>query len=106
MRIPLLGGFLARIIAYRVSQLLGLLLRSGAPILVSLRVTAEATGFYSMKSEILAVAKAVERGESLAQAMGGVRRFPSLGEHTEEVLADMGIDADRLAALRDKGAIA
>jgi formyl-CoA transferase len=34
------------------------------------------------------------------------RPSPLLGEHTEEVLADMGIDAERLAALRDKGAIA
>lgn len=34
------------------------------------------------------------------------RPSPLLGEHTEEVLAGMGIDAERLAALRDKGAIA
>ena len=33
------------------------------------------------------------------------RPSPLLGEHTEEVLADMGIDAGRLAELRERGAV-
>ena len=33
------------------------------------------------------------------------RPSPLLGEHTEEVLADMGIDAARLAELRERGAV-
>ena len=31
---------------------------------------------------------------------------PHAGQHTDEVLADFGIDADRVAALRGSGAIA
>ena len=38
---------------------------------------------------------------------GGVQRPPShAGQHTDEVLADWGIDADRIAKLKDSGAIA
>jgi formyl-CoA transferase len=30
---------------------------------------------------------------------------PALGQHTDEVLAEMGIDAQRRAALRDAGVV-
>lgn len=43
----------------------------------------------------------------LSRTPGGVRhRAPVLGEHTDEVLAEAGFSADRLAALRAAGAIA
>ncbi len=34
-----------------------------------------------------------------------LRRAPELGEHTDEILAAMGIPADEVASLRDAGAI-
>lgn len=43
----------------------------------------------------------------LSRTPGGVRhRAPVLGEHTDEVLAEAGFSAERLAALRSAGAIA
>ena len=33
-------------------------------------------------------------------------RAPELGEHTDDVLADLGVGADELAALREAGVIA
>jgi hypothetical protein len=30
---------------------------------------------------------------------------PALGEHTAEILSEVGVDADRLAALRKEGAV-
>jgi len=30
---------------------------------------------------------------------------PALGEHTDEVLAELGLDAQRIAALRDAGIV-
>ena len=38
---------------------------------------------------------------------GGIQRPPSFpGQHTDEAMADWGITADRIAALRSSGAIA
>ncbi len=33
------------------------------------------------------------------------RRAPGLGEHTDEILAELGFDAGRIAGLRANGAI-
>ena len=33
------------------------------------------------------------------------RAPPSLGEHTDEVLAELGLDATQIAALRDRGVV-
>ncbi len=78
LALPLLGNFLLRVVTLRVSQLLGLLLSSGVPIITSLRVTADATGYVSIKEEMIKVAMAVERGDSLAEAMHQTGRFPGL----------------------------
>ena len=42
----------------------------------------------------------------LSETPGGIKRTgPWLGQHTEEVLAEIGIDADQLAELRRRGAV-
>jgi crotonobetainyl-CoA:carnitine CoA-transferase CaiB-like acyl-CoA transferase len=40
-----------------------------------------------------------------AAPQNGVTPAPLLAQHTEEVLADIGIDADRIAELREKGVV-
>ena len=76
--VPWLGNFLLRVVTLRVSQLLGLLLRSGVPIITSLQVTADATGFVSIRGDLMRVAQAVERGQALADALHQAQRFPGL----------------------------
>ena len=78
LSVPWLGHFLLRVITLRVSQLLGLLLSSGVPIITSIQVTADATGFVSIRSDLLRVAQGVERGQSLAEALHHTQRFPGL----------------------------
>jgi crotonobetainyl-CoA:carnitine CoA-transferase CaiB-like acyl-CoA transferase len=51
--------------------------------------------------------KAVGLPIKFSDTPGGVRRgAPTLGEHTDEVLAILGYDAARIAALRKEGAVA
>jgi crotonobetainyl-CoA:carnitine CoA-transferase CaiB-like acyl-CoA transferase len=38
-------------------------------------------------------------------AEGPVRRFPSLGEHTDEVLREVGVDEATLVRLRAEGVV-
>ena len=45
--------------------------------------------------------------QKLSRTPGGVhQRAPTLGEHTEDILGEIGIDADAIAALRQSGAVA
>ncbi|MBF0135328.1 MAG: type II secretion system F family protein [Magnetococcus sp. DMHC-1] len=77
-KMPFLGNFLSKLATMRVCQLLGLLLRSGVPMLSSLQVTADATGFTITRTGILDVAHSVERGDSLADAMRRTGCFQDL----------------------------
>ncbi len=43
----------------------------------------------------------------LSETPGAVRwQGPALGEHTDSVLGDLGLDAESIARLRGKGAVA
>ncbi|MEO5347614.1 MAG: type II secretion system F family protein [Magnetococcus sp. YQC-9] len=77
-RLPLLGELLSMVATMRVCQLLGLLLKSGVPVIGSLQVTSDATGFVTVRNGILEVAKAVERGDSLADALERTGHFQGL----------------------------
>ncbi|MBF0157386.1 MAG: type II secretion system F family protein [Magnetococcales bacterium] len=78
LRLPVLGSFLLHVLALRVCQLMGLLLTSGVPIIASLKVTAEATGFVIVREDLLRTARAVEQGDSLAAGLAQSGRFPLL----------------------------
>ena len=100
--LPWLGNFFLRIVTLRVSQLLGLLLHSGVPIITSLQVTAEATGFVSIRSDLLRVAQGVERGQSLADALFQTNRFPGLALRmiqAGEQSGNLEVMLDRVARL-------
>ncbi len=43
--------------------------------------------------------------EAMPHEPDAVRRPPLIGEHTEEVLAEVGYDAEEIASLRTSGAL-
>ncbi|MBF0296562.1 MAG: type II secretion system F family protein [Magnetococcales bacterium] len=100
-RVPLLGGFLSQVATMRVCQLLGLLLKSGVPVIASLQVTAEATGFVTIRAGILEVARDVERGDSLALALERTGHFQSLAVR----MIQAGERAGNLEAMLERAAL-
>lgn len=100
-RVPLLGDFLSQVATMRVCQLLGLLLRSGVPVINSLQVTAEATGFVITRVGILDVAKSVERGDSLADALERTGYFQGLAVR----MIQAGERAGNLESMLDRAAL-
>ncbi|MBF0182576.1 MAG: type II secretion system F family protein [Magnetococcales bacterium] len=100
-RVPLLGSFLSQVATMRVCQLLGLLLKSGVPVIASLQVTAEATGFATIRAGILEVARDVERGDSLALALERTGHFQSLAVR----MIQAGERAGNLEAMLERAAI-
>ncbi|MBF0429205.1 MAG: type II secretion system F family protein, partial [Magnetococcales bacterium] len=99
-KVPLLGDFFSQIATMRVCQLLGLLLRSGVPVITSLQVTADVTGFVTIRSGMLEVARAVERGESLAEALERSGYFQGLAVR----MIQAGERAGNLESMLDRAA--
>ncbi|MEO5332646.1 MAG: type II secretion system F family protein [Magnetococcus sp. YQC-5] len=100
-RMPMLGEFLSQVATMRVCQLLGLLLRSGVPVISSLQVTADATGFDITRAGLLEVARAVERGDSLAEALDRSGYFQGLAVR----MIQAGERAGNLESMLDRAAV-
>jgi len=92
LRLPILGPVILKLTLSRWAHILSLLVRSGVPILKSLEVVARAAGNAAVGRSVLAVADAVAKGQSLAEAVTRDPLFPPLvvqmiavGERTGEL---------------------
>lgn len=75
---PLLGLFIMQVMAMRFSEVAGLLIRGGVPIVKCLRVTSETVGMIVLKEQIVRASLSVEQGESLAEALSAMGMLPKL----------------------------
>ncbi|MBF0604357.1 MAG: type II secretion system F family protein [Nitrospirae bacterium] len=75
---PLLGPFMVQVMTMRFSEVAGLLIRGGVPIVKCLRVTSETVGMIVFKERIVRASLSVEQGESLAEALSAMRMLPQL----------------------------
>jgi type IV pilus assembly protein PilC len=89
LRLPVFGPLFSKTALARFSRTLGVLNRSGVPILQSLDVVAETVNNSLMSKAIKDVQEAVKKGESLAKPLGRHKVFPpmvvqmlSVGEET------------------------
>jgi len=92
LRLPLFGKLIHKIAMSRFSRTFAALLRSGVPILETLRIVAQSSGNTQVEYAVMATTEAIEKGDSLAAALGQHRIFPPMlvrmvaaGEQTGKV---------------------
>jgi type IV pilus assembly protein PilC len=92
IRMPLFGKLVHKIGMSRFARTFAALLRSGVPILGTLRIVGQSSGNTQVEYAVQAVATSIERGENLAKALGQNPIFPPMlvrmiaaGEQTGKV---------------------
>jgi type IV pilus assembly protein PilC len=78
LRLPVFGSLFQKTALARFSRVLGVLNKSGVPILQALDVVAETVNNSLMSKAVLDVQKAVKDGESLAKPLGRHSVFPPM----------------------------
>jgi type IV pilus assembly protein PilC len=78
LKVPIFGPLFHKTALARFSRVLGVLNRSGVPILYSLEVTAEVVNNTQISKAIMDVQTAVKQGETLSQPLGRHGVFPPM----------------------------
>ena len=81
LRVPLLGGLLAKIDTARLARTLGTLLANGVPLLNALAIARETLGNAVLREALSATATAVKEGRGLAEPLARAGPFPPLALH-------------------------
>jgi type IV pilus assembly protein PilC len=92
LRMPVFGKLIHKIAITRFARTFAALLRSGVPILETLRIVGQSSGNTLVETAAAETACGIERGDNLALAMGAHKVFPpmlvrmvSAGEQTGKV---------------------
>lgn len=92
LRLPVFGKLIHKICISRFSRTFAALLRSGVPILETLRIVGQSSGNTVVEAAVLKTANSIEHGDNLAVALGQHSIFPpmlvrmiSAGEQTGRV---------------------
>ncbi|MBC7196521.1 MAG: type II secretion system F family protein [Deferribacterales bacterium] len=97
-KIPIIGPILHKIYISRITRILGLLYRSGIPVVSSFDIVSEVSGNEIIKKEIQNVKIRVSQGNNIAASFGYSEYFP-------EVVTDMiaaGEETGRLDEMLEK----
>ena len=104
LKVPIFGPLFHKTALARFSRVLGVLNRSGVPILQSLEVTAEVVNNSQISKAIIDVQQAVKQGETLSKPLGRHGVFPPMVVQMLTVGEETGaIDTmlDKVAAFYD-----
>jgi type IV pilus assembly protein PilC len=92
LRLPIFGKLIHKVAISRFARTFAALLRSGVPILETLRIVGQSAGNTQVEIAVVATASSIEKGDNLAVAMGHHSIFPpmlvrmiSAGEQTGKV---------------------
>lgn len=82
LRVPVLGPLILRRAIARFARTLGTMLKSGVPILDSMRIAKESMGSIVLMREVDEASMGVKRGDKLGQALSRSRYVPALVSST------------------------
>ncbi len=92
LRLPIFGALIHKISMSRFARTFAALVRSGVPILETLRIVGQSAGNVVVEAAVVQTASSIEKGENLAVAMGQHQIFPPMlvrmvaaGEQTGKV---------------------
>jgi type IV pilus assembly protein PilC len=92
LKLPLFGKLIHKVSMSRFARTFAALLRSGVPILETLRIVGQSSGNTQVEYAVVATAASIEKGENLAVALGQHPIFPPMlvrmvaaGEQTGKV---------------------
>ena len=113
LRIPIIGGLTAEILAARFARTLGMLLINGVPLLGALGIVQDVLGNRAAQGAVLAAAESAKTGQGMSPALARTEIFPKrlvhllrLGEATAQLgplalrAADIHEERTRLALQR------
>ncbi|HWB53488.1 MAG TPA: type II secretion system F family protein [Tepidisphaeraceae bacterium] len=91
LRLPGVGKVVARFALVRFCRMLGTLVGAGVPLVTSLKVAKEAIGNQTLSDAVVHGIEEVQRGSSLAKALGNSRQlFPAMVVETITVAEETG----------------
>lgn len=92
LKMPVVGSIMLRAVLARFCRTFAMMMASGVPLIQSVELCSSAVGNAAIGQRILAMRRAIERGESLLQAIGNSEMFTPLvmqmvavGEQTGQV---------------------
>ena len=98
LKIPLIGSITRKAAISRFARTLGILVRSGVPILDGLQITARTTGNAIVEEAIMKARKSIGEGKTIAKPLRESGAFPPLVVH----LVAVGEQTGRLSDMLDK----
>ncbi|UEM07193.1 type II secretion system F family protein (plasmid) [Skermanella rosea] len=90
LRLPLVGGLIARIEAVRFSRTLGTLLVNGVSLLAALAMTIETIGNGAVAGKLAGVERHLKKGEGLAEPLSRAGVFPPMVIHLVRIGEESG----------------
>jgi type IV pilus assembly protein PilC len=92
LRLPVFGKLIHKVSLARFSRTFAALIRSGVPILETLRIVGQSSGNKLIEASVLGMSDRIEKGDGMAMAMGQYPVFPPMlvrmvaaGEQTGKV---------------------
>lgn len=90
LRLPLIGGLMARVETTRMTYTLGMLLNNGVPLVSALGVVKGTLGNAAMENAFAQIEKQVREGKTFAGPLADAALFPSLATHLIRIGEESG----------------